>query len=115
MAGQPGTTGATAYDFTVARFGAPVAVVERRVTVGTTVTQLLPNNPRRVFWTTTNQSGDAGAIGLNRDLTVGNGDFVPWRGGVEMTVEEDGEAVAWEWFAIGSVSGTWYVREVVTL
>jgi hypothetical protein len=111
MAERP--TGSTAADFAFARYGARTRPIETRVTVGTTVTQVLANNPRRISAIIENRSGDAGAIGLDREFTLATGKHIADDGGVELEIEHEGEGVAYARYAIGAIAGTWYVYEVV--
>ncbi len=98
--------GATAAEFAAVRFGGPTEIKVFQVTVGTGTVRLVDNNPRRVFWIAINNGVNSGAISIRNDVTTGTGIPVQSNGGaVSMDVMEDGEAVAWEWFAITGAAG----------
>lgn len=89
--------GSTAAEVAQARFKGPTRPVWRpNVPVATTITPLLGNNPRRVFWMIMNRAVVNGAIGFDNELTAGTGILLAAAGGVAtMDVEEDGEAVTY--------------------
>jgi len=91
------------------RFGQETRRHEDRITVGVGVTPLIPLNPKRIWYRYTNRSGDYGAVGRDNNLTLANGDYIPNQGGEEFSVEEDAMGVTDPLFAIGVVSGTWYI------
>jgi len=107
--------GATAAEFAAVRFGGPTEIRPSQVTVGITPVRLVANNPRRVFWMAFNQGTSNGAISTDQKVTISTG--VPIQsngGGASMDVLEDGESVAWEWFAItGLATQNWTVFEVI--
>ena len=109
--------GSSLYQYVKGRFGVPTTTIERRVTVGTAVTRLLDNNPRRIWWMAMNRSSSNGAIGFDQTLTFANGLLVGANGGmVSMDAETDGEGVGYAVYAINqTASGVWYVLEGITL
>ncbi len=115
MEPQEDIQGRTAAVFARNRFGGPTRPAESRVNVGTSVTPLIGNNPRRVFWMAVNRTPNEGALGLDPTLTFANGILLGPNGGfASMAVEEDGEAVGYAVFAIQNIAGgTWYVLEVM--
>lgn len=106
--------GATAAQWSAKWFGGPTRSRQISVTVLTTVTRILPNNPRRVFWSTMNRSVNDGSIGDSNELTFTTGQLLGALGGVaSMAVQEDGEAVAHEVTGIqNAASGAWWVVEI---
>lgn len=106
--------GATAAEWSKKWFGGPTRITRSTVTVGTTVTPILGNNPKRVFWAANNRSINDGAIGGDNTLTFATGDLLPALGGRAIsTVQEDGEAVAWSVFGIqNAAAGDWVITEI---
>lgn len=109
-----GSPGSTAAEWSARWFGGPTRVKSRAVTVGTTPTQILGNNPKRVFWAALNRAVNSGAVDFDQEVTEASGIPVgALAGGVSMSVQEDGEPVAWAVWGIQSgASGTWRVVEV---
>jgi len=98
--------GATAADFATRRWGGPTRLEERQVTIGTTVGDLLANNPRRVFWIAQNRGAADISTSNQRDVTSTTGFLLAATGGVQsMDAEEDGEAVTYARFAISGTAG----------
>ena len=98
--------GATAADFAARRWGGPIGVDVRLVTVGTTLTELVRNNPRRVLWLVQNRGAGDLSTALDRAVTTANGFLLSASGGLQsMDAEEDGEAVTYPLFAIGAAAG----------
>lgn len=106
--------GATAAEWSAKWFGGPTRLSRITVTIATTPTQVLGNNPKRVFWSANNRSVNDGALGGDNTLTFANGDLLPALGGrAESAVQEDGEAVAWAVFGIqNAAAGDWVVTEI---
>jgi len=105
-----------AREFTLKRFGFPTRPVENPVaaSVGTTAAEILKNNPDRVFWLVVNLSANVVYMGLSGDVSSTKGIRLDTNGGwASMSVEEDGEAVAYQVFAIASGAGSAiYVLEI---
>lgn len=98
--------GATAAVYAAKRYGGPTKIVETDVLIGTTIASVLQNNPRRIFWTMVNNSANDLGFGFNRQVTTAVGFKLAGSGGVaSMSVDEDGEAVTYDTFAIGGVAG----------
>lgn len=112
---SPLLPGETAALYAERVFGGRTKVVETRVTVGTTVTPLMANNPRRIFWLAVNNGPNAGALGFDPSITTVNGVVMGPNGGFSsMSVFEDGEGVSWGVNGIQSVAAAvWYVMEVM--
>lgn len=97
--------GATAAEFAALRFGGPTRILITQRSIGTIPSRLLDNNPRRIGWIAAN-NGSAG-ISLSTDPAVTTTTGLPVQGGggaVSMQVDEDGEAVAWEWLAVSGAA-----------
>lgn len=111
--GTPGAiAGATAAEFAQARFGGPTRVQSTTMTLTTAWVQVLPSNPRRVFWTVINRGVVNAAIDTELSSTFANGILLGAAGGyASMDVLEDGESVAWPLFG-GTESGTAVLRLV---
>lgn len=114
MSRQPGFEGSTAHEFSSRRFGGPVRPRSRVVSVATTPTQVLDNNPRRVYWLIVNRAVNNGAFDIAADVTAANGILLGAGGGfASMDVELDGETVGYEVWGIQDVAaGSWRVFEV---
>ena len=98
------------------RLGFPSRPIVNPVTdtVNTTPTLILRNNPDRIFWMAVNLSGNKGYIGWSTDVGPAKGIPVsPYGGFVSCTLEEDGELVIHEvWAILENAAGTWYVIEI---
>jgi len=99
-----------------AKTGFPTRLVINPVTnnVGTAATLILKNNPDRIFWLIVNLSGNDGYAGWDAQVSSTRGLLVPSNGGyVSASIEEDGELVIYEVYAILNVAaGTWMIVEV---
>ena len=94
-----------AREFTLKRFGFPTRAVENPVVaeVGTSALTVLQNNPDRVFWLVVNLSTNIVYVALKSDVAATKGIRLDANGGwVSMSVEEDGEAVGYEVFAVAT-------------
>jgi len=101
-----GYAGATAYEVASARFGGPTRSIERDLTVTTTPSRLLDNNPRRVAWLIQNLGAVDCYNSDRRDVTSVTGFILAASGGVNaMDVLEDGESVAYDRYVL-CASGT---------
>jgi len=105
-----------AREFTLKRFGFPTRAVENPVVaaVGTTAAEILKNNPDRVFFLVVNLSTNIVYVGLASDVSATKGIRLDANGGfVSFSVEEDGEAVAYQIFAIATgAASAIYVLEI---
>lgn len=110
----PGGTGATAHDLSVKKFGGPTRVTTGLVTVTTSGVRVLLNHPRRVFWELINRSAADISADFQFTNVAGQGFFIPAFGGtLSAAVDEDGELVTVELFAIsGAGSVNLFVVEV---
>jgi len=83
-------------------------------TVATSATEILRNNPDRIFWLIVNLSPNDGYAGWDREVSSTKGLLVPSNGGyVSASAEEDGELVIYPVFAVNLVAqGTWMIVEV---
>ena len=106
-----------AWTRTLKDYGAGVRLVENPTVAISAVspTQILINNPNRVFWLLQNLSPYYGVIAFNNAVTLSSGVMVAGVGGlVTMIVSEDGESVTYPLWGIESVAGqTWYLMELV--
>jgi hypothetical protein len=94
-------SGATASEFAQLRFGGPTRVSITIRSIGTVASRLLDNNPRRVGWVAANRGTSDGAFSTDPGVLITTGLPIQAAGGaVSMQVDEDGEAVAWEWYAV---------------
>ena len=102
-------------EFTFQRFGRQTYLREDRVTVGTEITQILGNNPDRMFYMISNRSGSVGSIGWSAELTSVNGLFIAANGGfLSQDIQQDGDVVAWAVFGVSGAAGAiWYVAEIL--
>lgn len=120
MPTKPGTpyqvpAGAIAAVLSQARFGQPTRAEFTAVTVNTTPTRILDNNPRRVAWLLVNISVNQGYLNFDNLVSSSNGIILGAGGGsVSVEVDEDGETPAWEVFGLCTgAAGIWWVYEVV--
>jgi len=105
-----------AREFTLKRFGFPTRPVENPVaaSVGTTAAEVLRNNPDRVAWLVVNLSANVVYVGFSGDVSSSKGIRLDPNGGyTSMSVEEDGEAVAYPVFAVATgADSAIYVLEI---
>lgn len=98
------------------RFGFPTRPVENPVvaSVGTTVDEVLLNNPDRVFWIIVNLSANIIYVALKEDVSATKGIRLDANGGfTSMSADEDGEAVAYAVYALASgAASAIYVLEI---
>jgi len=80
----------------------------------TTPTQVLKNNPDRIFWLIINLSPNKGYLGWDRAVSSDKGVPLASNGGfVSASIEEDGELVIYEVFAVlENAAGRFYVVEI---
>jgi len=99
------------------KVGFPTRLVINPVTntVETTATQILKNNPDRIFWLVVNLSGNNGFLGWDTLVSSTRGLFIAANGGfVSAMIEEDGELVIYEVWAINqNAPGPYLVVEVM--
>ncbi len=99
------------------RFGGGTYPVERLITVGTSLTVILPNNPNRTHWIVQNESVNLIRASSDPTITATSGWYLAASGGViSQDYEEDGEGVGYPLYGISSVAGSVVrVREVIRL
>lgn len=105
----------TAGRFSIARFGGPTTTLTTTRTLGTTVSHVIRNNPRRVAYRIFNRSANAVDLSFSSDVTTGNG--IPLSastGYAEADVAIEGEMVIQEVHGISSAaSSTVLVIEIL--
>jgi len=98
------------------RLGFPTRPTINPVTnsVATTATKILNNNPDRIFWLVINLSVNKGYVGWDGEVASTKGvPIAPSGGYVSCTVEEDGELVIYEVWAVNeNAAGTYYIVEI---
>jgi hypothetical protein len=97
----------TAGRFSIIRFGGPTESNTRTVTVGTTVTRIIGNNPRRVSITIYNRG--ANNVDIDYVATISSGTGIPLSGSsgvAQSTIEDDGEAVMQEIYGIATTASS---------
>lgn len=108
-------TETTAGRFAIARFGGPTTSRTSTVTVGTTVTRIAGNNPRRVSITIYNRG--LNNVDIDYVATVTSGSGIPLTGAsgvASASIEDDGEAVINEVYGIATTaSSSVFVVEVI--
>jgi len=84
-------------------------------TVATTPTKILNNNADRIFWLVVNLSVNKGYLGFSSDVSSSKGlPVAPSGGFASCSVEEDGELVIYEVYAINeNAAGTYYIVEIM--
>ncbi len=100
------------------RFGGKTYIQERVVSVTTTRSSLVQNNPNRIFWIAINEGVNDVRASTDATLTIASGWLLAAGGGlISMFWEEDGEGVGYETYAISAVAGGVPVRvkEVIRL
>ncbi len=108
-------TETTAGRFAIARFGGPTTSKTTTVTVATTVTRIVGNNPRRVSVTIYNRGGNNVDVDYVATVTAHGGIPLTGASGVmQSTIEDDGEAVVQELYGIATTaSSSVFVVEVL--
>jgi len=100
----------------VKKHGFKSRLIENPVTdtVLTTATEILLNNPDRIFWLVVNLSNNNGYVGWSRNVSSTRGMLLAANGGyASASIEEDGELVIYPVFAINLVAqGTYLIVEV---
>jgi hypothetical protein len=97
---------ATASDFAIRRWGGPTTLRLTSATVGTSVTRIVDNNPRRVKLTLLNLGAVDVFVSPTADVTTSAGlKLVAATGTGELNASDDGEAVITEIYAIASAAG----------
>jgi len=82
--------------------------------VGTTVTQILGNNPNRVSWLIVNLAAQGIYIGFDRTVSSTKGVYLPPNGGsASMVFDEDFHTVSYEVFGISTAVSPVYVLEII--
>jgi hypothetical protein len=93
----------------IAKFGFPTRLVPNPVvtTVGTTIVEVMRNNPDRIFWLIENRSANDIYLGFKNDVSSTNGVRLAAAGGsASMTIEEDGNVTGWQVFAVATGAGS---------
>lgn len=105
---------AAAAAMSLVRFGQRTRPFESNPSVTTAAQRLLINNPNRVEFTVVNLGVQNLYLALNNQVSASNGIIIPPNGGLTVLVDEDGEQVAYDWYAIAA-SGTnsLYLQEVL--
>jgi len=105
----------TAGRYSIARFGGPTTTLTTTRTLGTTVSHVIRNNPRRVAYRIFNRSVNSIDLSFTSDVTTGNG--IPLSastGYAEADVNIEGELVIQEVHGISSAaSSTVLVIEIL--
>jgi len=105
----------TAGRFSIARFGGPTTTLTTTRTLGTTVSHVIRNNPRRVAYRIFNRSANSIDLSFTSDVTAGAG--IPLSastGYAEADVAIEGEMVIQEVHGISSAaSSTVLVIEIL--
>ena len=95
----------TAGRFSITRFGGPTTSRTSTVSVLTTVTRIAGNNPRRVSITVYNRGVNNVDVDYVSSVTAGAGIPLTGASGVmQSTIEDDGEAVINELYAIATTA-----------
>jgi hypothetical protein len=105
-----------AWAYTLKRFGAGLTLRERPQLpiAASSPTQVLLNDPNRVFWVILNLTPYYGVIAFNDAVTLSSGLMISGVGGyISSAVDEDGEIVTYPVWALSSVPAQmWYVLEI---
>jgi hypothetical protein len=112
---QPGST---AHEFTLRRFGRPVALRKRAVNVPTaSVTTILNNNPRRLAWLIQNIGNNDLSVDFRETVDPATALLITRSGStLSSDVQEDGESVAWALYGVANVAATTVVViEIIAL
>ena len=99
------TDESTASAFALRRFGGPTTVRTSTVSVATSVTRIVGNNPRRVQLTIYNRG--INSVDLDYASTVTSGAGIPLTGAsgiAASTIEDDGEVIISEVFGIATTA-----------
>ncbi len=97
----------TAGRFAIARFGGPTTSRTSTVTVATSVTRIVGNNPRRVSVTVYNRGVNNVDVDYVATVTAGGGIPLTGASGVmQSTIEDDGEAVVQELYGIATTAAS---------
>lgn len=89
------------------RFGGRTYGQEKVISVTTTRTLVIPNNPNRLFWAMINEGANDVRVTNDPNVTASSGWVLAASGGViSMYWEEDGEAVGYEVFALTSAGAS---------
>lgn len=94
-------------EWTLKRFGRPTRAIQNPLTdtVGTTPTLILHNNPDRFMWLVVNLSPNNVYLAFDPKVSSTRGILLTPSGGwVSMVIEDDGEAVVYEVWAVASAA-----------
>jgi hypothetical protein len=109
--------GSRAYEVGARLLGVRTTLRTRSFVLGTSVVEVLPENPRRLGWMVSNRGEFYVELSHDRSLLPGGGLLLTGEGGsASMTVVEDGEVTGYAVYgvAVGSPS-TIHIIEVVAL
>jgi hypothetical protein len=108
--------GATAAELAFRRFGGATTIKQQNNLNSAQGTRILDNNPRRVFWLASVLQGPDVRFMWDHDSTFTGGIQVGARGGyLSMSVDEDGEAVTRELFAMTNSVGSAFVINTIEI
>jgi len=104
-------------DLVTERLGGRTYLQERTVTVGTSIIQVLENNPNRLAYDLINESANDIRVSTDSTITATSGWLVVAKGGLfGMVYYDDGEGVGQALYAIAAAAGSVVrVREVIRL
>lgn len=93
----------SAAEFSRRRFGRGTSTRTRSATITASEQAILPNDPDRIFWSIENVGVIDARLSRRNGITSSTGRLLAAAGGfLESTVEEDGEAVTQQVFAIST-------------
>jgi len=100
-------------DYIEREFGRSVSSKDYEVSVKTTPTKIVNNNPDRLELIISNPSSNLVYIGLTSEVSLTRGIFIPTDGGSQtFLAHEDGDLVGREWWAIASANTNLYIIEL---
>ena len=104
-----------AEEFAFEKFKGAVALRTTTPQIGTSPTQIIPNNPDRVSFVISNVSSSEIHVGWNQQITTTFGILVPPNGGwIQGEVERDGGVIGWAVFGVSTLAATQlYVIEII--
>ncbi len=98
-------------------WGGPTRTQSSTVTIATTVTEIVPADPNRVYLSVVNLSTNRGFADFERQVSTSRGlPLTASGGGFTSSIRTHGEAVQRAMYGINeTASGTWYIQEVIRL
>lgn len=96
-------------------FGGTTTYRESLVIVGTSGTEIVKNDPNRIFLYISNTASNNGTVRFSPEITSGIGvPLTPTGGYASWSIREDGDATIQAVYGVAAVAGSvWYVYEVV--